>query len=96
MFPKVATRYFTFLGVIFNYHMESIVKVDTRTFVLLIEALREGLAVAVNSTLVSLCAQAVDHLAPRDPRWTGPCGGHLLGRLAVFCRCRLIDRTLRT
>jgi len=62
-YPKVRNIYFQFLSISFKYHLESLVKVDTNTFVKLIMAFREGLEVAPDNTTINLCAASIDHLA---------------------------------
>ena len=62
-YPKVTKIYFQFLSITFKYHLESLIKVDTNTFVKLIEAFREGLEVAPDSSIINLCAASVDHIA---------------------------------
>ncbi len=62
-YPKVTKSYFQFLSITFKYHLESLVKVDTNTFVKLIEAFREGLEVAPDNSIINLCAASIDHLA---------------------------------
>ncbi len=63
VFSQVVKSYFTYLNVIFRYHMGTIVKVDSNTFLKLIEAFREGLAVATDPSIINLCAQSIDHFA---------------------------------
>jgi exportin-7 len=62
-YPKVTKIYFQFLSITFKYHLESLIKVDTNTFVKLIDAFREGLEVAADNSIINLCAASIDHIA---------------------------------
>lgn len=60
---QVTKAYYQFLNCIFRYHLGTIVMVDSNTFLKLIDAFREGLEVATDTSIINTCAQSVDHLA---------------------------------
>ena len=63
LYSQVTKAYYQFLNCIFRYHLDTIVMVDSNTFLKLIDAFREGLEVALDTSIINVCAQSVDHLA---------------------------------
>jgi exportin-7 len=61
-YPKLSKAYYGFIEIFFRNHLKSVLAVETRIFMRLMNAVHEGLQ-SSEPQLSALCANSIDHLA---------------------------------